>query len=145
MAFSEFRDIRIAAIVSAVPETSTSANSGVPRASAEQTASDLGYSAVRNILDHEGIDKEEVGILIFASKTPDYRSPATACVLHGRLGFSVDCVAFDVNLGSNGFTLGLQSVCSLLASSKKKYAILVAGDTTSKQTSESKLEKNPVR
>lgn len=43
-----------------------------------------------------------------------------------------DCIAFDVNLGCSGFVYGLNIVSSLLSSSSARYALLLAGDTSSK-------------
>ncbi|MFH1120052.1 MAG: hypothetical protein V1775_09515 [Bacteroidota bacterium] len=98
-----------------------------------QTASDLGYIAARALIDKKLTEPEQIGAIIFVSKTPDYRSPATACVLHGRLGLSKDCITFDINLGGSGFIHGIQVLCSLLDNIEKKYGLLIVGDTTSKQ------------
>lgn len=103
------------------------------RAQDLQTASDLGYEAANRLLHEKNIDTEAIGAIIFLSKTPDYRSPATAIVLHKRLGLSHDCTAFDVNMGSTGFVYGLQIGCSLLDSINKQYALIVMGDTSGRQ------------
>ncbi len=100
-----------------------------------QTAADLGYVAADELINKKQADREQFGAIVFVSGTPDYRSPATACVLHGRLGFSKDCIAFDVNLGGTGFVHGIQIVASLLDNIEKKYGLLIVGDTTSKQLS----------
>ena len=132
MAYAEFENIRVAAILTALPGSGKE-NSVVPVAPKDQTASDLGFAAASRIIADTGIDQNEIGSIIFASKTPDYRSPATSCVLQGRLALSTDCIAFDMVIGSSGFAYGLQTVCSLLSTSNKQYALLIAGDTTSKQ------------
>ncbi len=98
-----------------------------------QNTSDLGFVAANAILQQKNIEREEVGVIIFVSKTPDYRSPATAIVLHNRLQLHKDCLGFDVNMGGAGFIYGMEIVTSLLDSSNKKYGILVVGDTMSKQ------------
>lgn len=98
----------------------------------EQTASDLCYIAAMNLLAKKGIDPEEIGACIFVSQTPDYRIPATACVLHKRLGLKKDCVAFDVNLGCSGWTYGVYILGSLMQSSNITKALLLFGDTIKK-------------
>jgi 3-oxoacyl-[acyl-carrier-protein] synthase-3 len=103
----------------------------------EQTASDLGYIAASQIIEKKQVDPQEIGAIVFVSLTPDYRSPATAAVLHYRLGLSIDCLAFDLILGCNGFINGIQAVNSLLANINRPYAMLIVGDTPSKQLSES--------
>ena len=156
MAYSEIPDILIAGMASAVPENILDLENlenrfgreaiDVARVKygtaklrvslQEQTASDLGFAAASQIMEKKGVDPADVGAIVFASLTPDYRSPATATVLHYRLGLSVDCIAFDMVLGCNGFIYGLQAVSSLLTSINKPYALLITGDTTSKLLSE---------
>lgn len=46
-----------------------------------QTASDLGYAASEYLITQLDICKEDIGVIIFVSQAPDYRKPATACVL----------------------------------------------------------------
>ena len=95
-----------------------------------QTTSDFCYAAAERLISEKQIDKSEIGILAFVSQSADYKSPATACVLHGRLGLDERCLSFDVNLGCSGFTCGMNIVSSLLQSSGKKYALLLCGDTS---------------
>lgn len=125
MAFYTFQDIAIDGLAAAVPK-------GI-YAAEEQTASDLGYVAARALLDFKKITAESLGAVIFVSKTPDYRSPATATVLHNRLGLSTDCIAYDINLGGAGFIYGLQAGASVAGAINKPYVLLVIGDTVSKQ------------
>lgn len=98
----------------------------------KQSAADLACIAARHILEAQSIDKNDVGVVVYATQYPDYKSPSTACVLQDRLGVSQDCLAFDVNLGCSGFVYGLNIVASLMQNSNAKYGILLAGDTPSK-------------
>lgn len=100
----------------------------------EQTASDLAYKAAEDLLQRKGIEKSDIGIMVLVTQSGDYKVPATACVLHKRLGLSKDCIAFDVNLGCSGYVYGLQIVCSLLKSVNSKYALLLVGDTSNKES-----------
>jgi 3-oxoacyl-[acyl-carrier-protein] synthase-3 len=76
-----------------------------------------------------GWSSDEVGILIFISQSPDYALPATACTLQSRLGLSIRCATFDVNLGCSGYVYGLWLVASLLSSCDVEKALLLVGDT----------------
>lgn len=96
-----------------------------------QTSSDLCYVSAEALFSKFGWDKSTVDALIFVSQTPDYRLPATACVLHERLGLEKDCIAFDVNLGCSGYVYGLQIAGSLLQSENIKRVLLLCGDTIS--------------
>jgi 3-oxoacyl-[acyl-carrier-protein] synthase-3 len=127
MAFFSFKNISVAGISAAVTPGKI--------APSEQTASDLGFVAANNLLTRKGINPEEIGAVIFVSKTPDYRSPATATVLHNRLKLSVNCIAYDINIGGAGFIYGLQVGCSLAEKINKPFVLVIVGDTTSKQLS----------
>src|SRR5271165_4762374 len=72
-----------------------------------QTASDLAYTAAQRLLAARNIPAEEIDLIVFATQTADYQIPATACVLHGRLGLSESCAAFDINLGCSAFPYAL--------------------------------------
>lgn len=98
----------------------------------EQTASDLAYVATEQLLTDKAVDRSQIGALIFVTQSPDYRRPATACVLQKRLGLSEDCAAVDVGLGCSGFVYGLQLAESMMASSDAPYALLLLGETASK-------------
>lgn len=105
------------------------------RAIPEQTASDLGYEAAKNLFEKKNLDKSEIGLLIFVSQKPDYRLPSTAFVLHKRLGLQQDCICFDINLACSGFVYGIQTICALLQHSDRKKALLITGDTSHKTLS----------
>lgn len=106
--------------------------SALPR----QTTSDFCYAAAKDVIEKNGISKEEIGVLVFVTQTADYRIPATACVLQHRLGLTEELIAFDVNLGCSGFTNGLNIVASLMRTSNAKYGLLLAGDTSAREFTE---------
>jgi 3-oxoacyl-[acyl-carrier-protein] synthase-3 len=101
----------------------------------EQTASDLGYVAARELLDRSSVNQEEIGLLIYVTQKPDYRIPSTAYVLQKRLRIGNDCSCFDINLACSGFVYGLHTAMSMLNFSDKKFALVITGDTTTKTIS----------
>ncbi len=102
-----------------------------------QTASDLGYSAAKSLIENGKINRSEIGILIYTTLSPDYRRPSTSCVLQMRLGLSVDCAVLDIGHGCAGFIYGHQAILSLMSSSECKYGLLICGDTLSRIQDES--------
>ena len=96
-----------------------------------QTTGDLCFEAAKVLLDRLGWAPDSVDGLIFVSQTPDYRLPATACSLHGRLGLSPHCQAFDVGLGCSGYVYGLWLAATLVKAGLKRV-LLLAGDTSSR-------------
>ena len=152
MAFLYSDGIGIAGIACAVPDNEVPVESFIPvfgeeipakftegtgirsmyKALPEQTAGDLAYVAAENLISHLNIDKEKIGALLFVTQSPDYRRPATACVLQHRLGLSMDCAAMDIGLGCSGFVYGLQTAMSLMEHSDMEYCLLLMGETASK-------------
>jgi 3-oxoacyl-[acyl-carrier-protein] synthase-3 len=95
-----------------------------------QTAGDLCFAAAERLLADLQWTPDSVDALIFVSQTPDQRMPATACILHGRLGLSTECQAFDVGLGCSGYVYGTWLVAALMAAGLRRV-LLLAGDTSS--------------
>lgn len=98
----------------------------------DQTTSDLGFEAAAKIVTERKIDVNEIGGLLFLTRTADYRGPATAMVLQSRLGIPKDAIVYDAPTGNSGFELGIHLGTSLLLSTHKKYVLVICGDTTSK-------------
>jgi 3-oxoacyl-[acyl-carrier-protein] synthase-3 len=99
------------------------------------TTSDLCEHAAKTIIQELGIGRDSIEALLFVSQTPDYVAPSTACVLQMRLGLSVDCLAYDINLACSGFVYGLSAALSYLSNSGIKRVLLLCGDTVSKHCS----------
>jgi 3-oxoacyl-[acyl-carrier-protein] synthase-3 len=71
----------------------------------ESTAT-LAEAAAREALASAGLRPADVELLIVATDTPEHISPATASVLHGRLG-ARRAGTFDVNAGCASFVTAL--------------------------------------
>ena len=105
-------------------------------ASPRQCTSDFCYAAAEELLTKKGIAREEIGVLVFVTQTADYPIPTTGCVLQHRLGLSKDCIVFDVKLGCSGFTYGMTILGSMMMTSKTRYGLLLAGDTSAREKSQ---------
>lgn len=97
-----------------------------------ETSLDLAGAAVGKLLDGGGPAREDVDFLILMTETPDYVLPASACVLHGRLGLPEACGALDVNLGCSAYVYGLVLAKGLVASGAARNVVLATADTYSK-------------
>ena len=95
-------------------------------------SSDLCYAAAEKLIADNGINKDEIDLLIFISQTPDYRMPATSCILQHRLGLSNTCIAFDITLGCSAFIYGLSVAYSMMENSNLRKALILDGETRSK-------------
>lgn len=96
----------------------------------EQCASDLCYAAAKKLLEQLAWETSSVNALILITQTPDYAVPATACVLQHRLGFSEDCLAFDINLGCSAYAYGIWLASTMISSRNVNRVLLLVGDTS---------------
>ncbi|MDB9152998.1 3-oxoacyl-ACP synthase III family protein [Parabacteroides distasonis] len=94
--------------------------------------SDLCLSAAEKLIADLNWKKEEIEALVFVSQTPDYKMPTTACVLQNRLGLKSSTLSFDISLGCSGYVYGLSVISSLVSSGNIKRALLLVGNTQSK-------------
>jgi len=93
--------------------------------------SDLCYEAAELLIKKLAWDKEEIGVLIMVTQTPDYLIPNTAIILQNRLGLSKNSACFDIPLGCSGFVYGASVISSMLTSQGFKKGLLLVGDSSS--------------
>jgi 3-oxoacyl-[acyl-carrier-protein] synthase III len=96
----------------------------------EQCTSDLCYAATIKLMEKLNWDPSSIDALILITQTPDYAVPATACVLHHRLGLKEDCVAFDVNLGCSAYVYGIWLAATMISTQDLNRVLLLVGDTS---------------
>ena len=152
MAFFNFKNIKVAGVACAVPTNEVKTETYKPlfgdeevekfmemtgvrashRTTEHQTCSDLGYKAASELLAKKGINPDEIGALIFASHSPDYRRPSTAFVLQYRLGIPKEAVCYDISLGCSSLVVGMQTVASIINTGDINKALLIVGDTAGK-------------
>lgn len=95
-----------------------------------QCASDLCYIAAKRVMEKLNWEPSSIDALILITQTPDYATPATACVLQHRLGLSEDCIAFDVNLGCSAYAYGVWLAASMISTQNLNRVLLLCGDTS---------------
>lgn len=103
------------------------------KAGEDTCTSDLCVAAAEKLLEDTGVDRSEIGLLVFVSQSPDYYFlPNTACIIQDRLKLSKETLAFDVPLGCSGYIYGLNLIAAFLSSGQMKRGLLLVGDTASK-------------
>ena len=80
------------------------------------TTADLCERAANHLLKEMDIDKNCIDALIFISTSPDYRAPATSCIMQDRLGLSIDVLAFDIKQSCAAYIYGLYQAAMLIDS-----------------------------
>lgn len=93
---------------------------------AGECASDLAFHAAERAL--QGRDRSAIDALIFCTQSPDYRLPASACLIHARLGLSPHCSALDINQGCSGYIYGLSLAAGLIQSGQASQVLLLNAD-----------------
>lgn len=107
------------------------------------TTSDLCFHAAEKLVQDLGWEKSSIDCLIFVTQTPDYRLPATSCILQDRLGLSRETYAIDISLGCSGWIYGLCTLGKVL-SPQMKRGLLLVGDTTTKEASKEDKSSYPL-
>ena len=77
-------------------------------------------------------DIESIEVLILVTQNPDSNIPHTSAVIHGEIGFSESCAAFDVSLGCSGFVYGLSVIKSFMEGNGLRKGVIITSDPYSK-------------
>lgn len=94
--------------------------------SEDETTSDLVVAAARQALVRAGVGPEAVDLVIVATDTPDYLSPATSSVVQAKLG-AHGAGTFDVNAACAGWVTALDLAARMLATEPSMRHVLVCG------------------
>jgi 3-oxoacyl-[acyl-carrier-protein] synthase-3 len=92
----------------------------------EQTTSDLAAAAALQALERAHIQPADLDLIIVATDTPDYISPATATVLQDKLG-AVNAGTFDVNCACAAWVTALDIGARQIMTDVDMRYILVVG------------------
>ncbi len=92
----------------------------------DEATSDLLVKAAGQALARAGIGPEELDLVIVATDTPDYISPATAAAVQAKLG-AWHAGAYDINCACAAWVTGLDMAARYIATDPALRYILVAG------------------
>lgn len=93
---------------------------------ADQTTSDLAYEASRQALQRANLTPTDLDLIIVATDTPDYISPATATVLQHKLG-ATQAGTFDVSCACAAWVTALDIAARQIATDHEINQVLVVG------------------
>lgn len=94
----------------------------------DMTSSDLCQAAAERLMAELGWSAKDVDLLIFVSQERDYVLPATACILHGKMGMRKECAALDMPMGCSGWVYGLSVAAGMMQAGGFSKALLLAGE-----------------
>ena len=92
----------------------------------DESAADIAAQAAENALKVAGISAEEIDLIIVATDTPEYISPATSAVIQYRIG-AKNAGTFDTNSACAGFVTAFDAACKYIIADKNYKNILVIG------------------
>jgi 3-oxoacyl-[acyl-carrier-protein] synthase-3 len=92
----------------------------------DQATSDLCVAAARQALQRAGTRPDELDLIIVATDTPDYLSPATSSVVQAKLG-AVNAGTYDLNCACAGWVTALDVASKTIAADESYKRILVVG------------------
>lgn len=96
----------------------------------DETVTDLACAAARRALADAGITAAELDLIICATVTGDYITPAMACLVQEDLG--ARCPAFDVGAACTGFLYALDVADGYFARKRIRHALIIGAEAISK-------------
>ncbi|MFZ8764373.1 beta-ketoacyl-ACP synthase III [Enterococcus diestrammenae] len=95
-----------------------------------ENTSDLCTKVAQQLLAEAKIDPMDLDFILVATMTPDYQSPATACIVQGQIG-ATKAFAFDIAAACSGFVYALSMADKLIRTGSQKGLVL-GGEVLSK-------------
>ena len=97
---------------------------------AETTPSEVATRAARKVIMEADIDPGDIGCLINTSVCKDYIEPSVACLVHGNLNLSPQCLNYDIANACLGFLNAIDSVGMMIEKGLIKYGLVVDGESS---------------
>lgn len=113
-------------------------------ATTDIAVSDLCTKAADALISELGWEKDSIDLIAVVTQNPDYLNHPTSFVVHDRLGLPESTMCIDFYHGCPGWVVGLSSVAPMLSNGSIKRALLLDGDTVSKDQDASNREERPL-
>jgi 3-oxoacyl-[acyl-carrier-protein] synthase III len=92
----------------------------------DESTADLATKAAENALKNAGISAECLDLILLATDTPEYLSPATSVVVQARIG-AKNAGTFDINCACAGFVTTLDTAFKYIIADRSYKNVLVIG------------------
>ncbi len=99
-------------------------------ARADEFTSDMGLAAAKKALEASKIPAESLDLILFATLTPDYVFPSTACLIQTQLG-ATKAAAVDVQAACTGYLYALGMAKAFIESGIYKNVLIIAAEKLS--------------
>ena len=98
----------------------------------DELTSDMALKAVNMAMKNANVTAEDLDLVLVATATGDKTTPATACILAGKLGVKSGTPAFDMNAACSGFVYALTMADNMIRLGQIKTAAVVGVENLSK-------------
>ena len=98
-----------------------------------ETTSSMSIEAARRALNRAEVPPGDLDAIIVATVTPDFVTPATACLVQAGLG-ATNAAAFDVGAGCSGFVYGLSIGKMGIETGQWRNVLVIGAETLSRIT-----------
>ncbi len=92
----------------------------------DESAADLAEKAATKALAAANVSADEIDLIVLATDTPEYVSPATSVVVQHRIG-AKNAGTFDINSACAGFVTALDTAAKYIIADKSYKKVLVIG------------------
>jgi len=92
----------------------------------DESTADIATEASKNALNNAGLKAEDLDLIILATDTPEYISPATSVIVQHRIG-AKNAGTFDINCACAGFVTALDVACKYIKADENYRNVLVIG------------------
>jgi len=90
-------------------------------------SSHLGAEAAKKLLSANGVNPEEIDLIVVATVTPDMLFPATACLIQDRIG-AKNAWGFDLSAACSGFPYALTVGAQFVGAGTHKKVLVIGTD-----------------
>ena len=88
----------------------------------------LAMAGEKFFAERPAVSRDSIDMLVVSCEARDYIAPATACVVHHKLGLRKSCGAVDYELGCSGYVYGLSIAKGYIAAGIADRVLLITGD-----------------
>jgi len=99
-------------------------------AQGNEFTSNMGIEAAKIALQNAKLAVEEIDLILFATHTPDFLFPSTACLLQAELK-AINAAAVDIQAACTGYIYGLSMAKAFVESGVYRNVLVVASDKVS--------------
>lgn len=94
------------------------------RIAENETCYELAINAAKDAIRSAKIDPEEIDLIIVATMTSEYATPAVGCLVQKEIG-AINAMAFDLSAACSGFIFAINTANQFLINNVYKKALII--------------------